>query len=295
MKRNVAFILAVLILVLSCGFVAVFDIMCTAQPGDIVKIDEHLVEIEDPLNKSMLDYASKLFSKVHDENFPDSNCYFVLIPDKYRYLTDKQYEYDEFYDYLESELSFCKFIPVYDLLCADDYYRTDPHIKQDCFLDVSQRVLGNMGKKSDAEFTTVSVSTPFIGNYAHRSNKKVESDSLFYLQADYIKSFWFDEKVKTYDAEKLTTDEPYEFFLSGNQPVVTIENKMAKNEDRLIIFRDSFACSAAPIIAQDYSQVVLVDLRYIMSDHLTQYVDFENADVLFMYSTTLMNNSLTMR
>ncbi len=294
MKRSVAFILAVLILVLSCAFVAVTD-MCKPESGDIVKINDHLVEIEDPMNTNMLDYAVKLFSDVYDENFPDSDCYFVLIPDKYRYLADKRSEYDEFYDYLSGKLDFAQFIPVYDFLSSDDYYRTDPHIKQECLVDVSQQILAKMGKESKAKFTMVSVSTPFKGNYAHRSNLKVESDSLFYLKADYITNFWIDERVKTYDVEKLTTDEPYEFFLSGNQPVVTINNKMCKNGDRLIVFRDSFACAFAPLLAEDYSQVVLVDLRYIMSDNLKDYVDFENADVLFMYSTTLMNNSLTMR
>ena len=101
--------------------------------------------------------------------------------------------------------------------------------------------------------------------------------------------------MSIYDFEKLETDDPYEFFLSGNQSVVTIKNEKSESDKRLVIFRDSFASSFAPLLSENYSEIVLIDLRYIMSDMIGEYVDFENADILFMYSTRLINNSLCMR
>ena len=62
-----------------------------------------------------------------------------------------------------------------------------------------------------------------------------------------------------------------------------------------MIFRDSFGSSIAPIMSTAYSEIVLIDLRYIMSESLSEYVDFENADVLFLYSTLLLNNSMSMK
>ena len=76
---------------------------------------------------------------------------------------------------------------------------------------------------------------------------------------------------------------------------MTIKNPNAENDRKLVIFRDSFASSFAPLLSENYSEIVLIDLRYIMSDMVREYVDFENADVLFMYSTRLINNSLCMR
>jgi hypothetical protein len=81
----------------------------------------------------------------------------------------------------------------------------------------------------------------------------------------------------------------YELFLGGNSPLVTIENPNAKEEKELVIFRDSFASSLAPLLIPGYSKISLVDIRYMQSDYVGNFVDFENADVLFLYSPSLLN------
>ncbi len=296
MKRTVAFLLAVIALVMSCVFVVLTDDNSPKRNNDdIVEIDGSLVEIEPPMNKTMADYAVRLFSRIHDECLSSNDCYFMLIPDKYKYLADKKAEYDEFYDYMSTSLYFATAIDVYDLLSETDYYRTDPHIKQECLVDVAKKILQSTGREYSENYVEKTVDTPFYGNYFHRSKLSVPPDELTYLTNDTIESLTTDEGVSIYDFEKLSTDEPYEFFLSGNQTVVTINNDSAKEDKRLIVFRDSFASAIAPLLCEGYSQVVLVDLRYIMSDYLKEYVDFENADVLFMYSTTLINNSFSMK
>jgi hypothetical protein len=77
--------------------------------------------------------------------------------------------------------------------------------------------------------------------------------------------------------------------------VITIKNKENESGRRLVVFRDSFGSSIAPLWIEGYSEIVLVDLRYIPSDMLEEYVDFTNADVLFLYSTMMLNNSRAMR
>ena len=84
-------------------------------------------------------------------------------------------------------------------------------------------------------------------------------------------------------------------FLSGNQALVTVKNPVNTTGDRLIIFRDSFGSSIAPLLAEGYSEVILIDLRYVSSDMLGSFVDFAGADVLFMYSTLLLNSSLALK
>ena len=56
-----------------------------------------------------------------------------------------------------------------------------------------------------------------------------------------------------------------------------------------------YGSSLAPLLASGYRTITLVDLRYLSSDQLDQYIDFEDQDVLFLYSTLLLNNSLSMR
>jgi len=46
---------------------------------------------------------------------------------------------------------------------------------------------------------------------------------------------------------------------------------------------------------EDYKTVTLVDIRYVSSAYLEQVFQFDNQDVLFLYSTTLLNNSMALR
>ena len=84
--------------------------------------------------------------------------------------------------------------------------------------------------------------------------------------------------------------DPYEFFLEGNNPLVFIENDMADNDDTLVIFRDSFGSSIGPLLARGYKKTVLVDLRLINEELLGEYIDFKECDVLFLYSTLILNS-----
>ena len=69
-----------------------------------------------------------------------------------------------------------------------------------------------------------------------------------------------------------------------------IENPNATTDRELIVFRDSFGSSLTPLLVQDYKTVTLVDLRYIPTDALGEKLSFHGQDVLFLYSTTLLNS-----
>ena len=84
-------------------------------------------------------------------------------------------------------------------------------------------------------------------------------------------------------------------FAGGSDALVTIENPDADTERELILFRDSFGSSIAPLFMAGYSKVTLVDIRYIQSSMLGQFIEFDDQDVLFLYSTLLLNNSMGMR
>ena len=95
--------------------------------------------------------------------------------------------------------------------------------------------------------------------------------------------------------DKAVSRDPYEMFLSGNQPIVKVKNELNTSGKKLVMFRDSFGCSLAPLFIDGYSEITLVDLRYVPSGMLADHVDFEDADILFIYSTMMLNNSLAMK
>ena len=89
---------------------------------------------------------------------------------------------------------------------------------------------------------------------------------------------------------------PYDIFLSGAKSLLTIYNPKALNNKELIIFRDSFGSSIAPLMLKGYSKITLVDLRYLSTDLLSNYIDFStNQDVLFLYNIVILNNSYMLK
>jgi len=85
----------------------------------------------------------------------------------------------------------------------------------------------------------------------------------------------------------------YELYLGGSHAVLTIENPEAEGE--LVVFCDSFGQSMAPLLAQGFGKTTLVDIRYIQSAMVGAFADFEHADILFLYSTSMLNNSTAMK
>ena len=98
-----------------------------------------------------------------------------------------------------------------------------------------------------------------------------------------------------YDLKRAEGKDPYELFLSGPLSLITIQNPQAGTDRRLVLFRDSFGSSIAPLLIEDYAQITLVDIRYIQPGFLNGMVDFEGCDVLFLYSTLVLNHSETLK
>jgi len=94
-----------------------------------------------------------------------------------------------------------------------------------------------------------------------------------------------------YDTEKLTSLDSYDVFLSGPSSYIEIENRSVNDDSTLILFRDSFGSSIAPLLTPYYNKIIMVDLRYMDFKFVQEKLNFENADVLFLYSTLIINSS----
>ena len=56
-----------------------------------------------------------------------------------------------------------------------------------------------------------------------------------------------------------------------------------------MIFRDSFGANIIPLLAEGYSSIYVVDIRYIMPDVAAKVIGgFDGRDVLFLYSATVL-------
>lgn len=265
------------------------------ENNNIFVKDGHISKIEYPLSIDMLDYAISLFTKIYDKHLQQNNVYITIIPDKNKYIADLKMDYDKLEDYVYEGLDFCTPISIDNFLSAEDYYYTDSHWKQENIVDVAQHIANSMGTSIPGDYDVFTLETSFNGVYAGQSALKCEPDVIKYLQNDTIKNLEVTGAKAVYDKSKADSKDPYEFFMSGNQPFVKIKNPNNSSSKRLVVFRDSFASSLMPLLSQGYSEVVMVDLRYTNSSLLEKIVDFSNADVLFLYSASLLNNSTSMR
>lgn len=267
--------------------------------NDIFEAEGHISKLEYPMNTKMLDHAIMLFTKIKDKYLADNDIYFAVIPDKNRFLAEANgylsVDYETLSQYVKEGMDFAEYIEISDLLEADDYYYTDTHWRQDKVVDVAERIATAMGVDISDNYVANTLNNPFYGVYAGQSALKCNPDKIIYLTSEVTEKVELEGANAVYDMGKADGRDPYEMFLSGNQPIVTMKNSENTSGKRLIMFRDSFGSSIAPLFAKGYSEITLIDLRYVSSEMLGQFVNFENADILFLYSTLLLNNSLAMK
>ena len=275
--------------------------------GGLYLSDGYISKLEYPLDEEMIKYASDKFVAVKDKYLSESggNVYMSVVPDKNMFLAEKSGHLSLDYDMLTKILRSgtdgqgIEYIDIYQLLDAGDYYRTDTHWRQEKITDVADKLLSEMGaERTGAKYTERELDTPFYGVYYGQAAIPVKPDRIKYLESDILSDCTVDvlgatgNGVKSvYNMEKAGGKDPYEMFLSGAQSIITIENPHFEGEKKLVVFRDSFGSSLAPLLIEGYSKITLVDIRYIDSSLIGSYVDFENTDALFIYSTIMLNTA----
>ncbi len=266
----------------------------------------HISKLDDAQSEDMMDYAANKFLEIKNKFLKNDNIYFAIVPDKNFILAPEggypSLDYDAFIEGMKSRTQYMKYIDVSLMLSLDDYYKTDSHWRQENITDIAGYIANEMGTDIPMEYTENTLENPFYGVYAGQSSLPVKPDEIKYLTNDVMSAFKVTyygngnpESGEMYDMKKAFGKDPYEMFLSGSMPVVTIENPNLENEKELIIFRDSFGSSIAPLIAQGYKKTTVIDIRYIQSGFIGNFAEFENADTLFLYSTSLLNNSTAMK
>lgn len=267
--------------------------------------DGHIAAIDYPFDESSVDYAASRFEYIYSNFLNSTNrVFFSVIPDKSGLLYKKAgvlgYDSTLIASRLEKKLPFASYIDIIHTLNADDYYKTDSHWKQQSIIDTANVLTRALGVTIPQSYQKHNSSTPFYGVYYGQAAIGSKADSISYLTNSLISSFKvFDhqnnKEIPVYDTARLDGRDPYETFLSGALSLITIENPSAQTKKQLVMFRDSFGSSIAPLIAQGYSKVTLVDIRYISPSYVCTLIDFTNADVLFMYSSSVLNSSDTIK
>lgn len=262
-------------------------------------------KLDSQLDQKQVDYFVTKFQTLRRQLFPDSNVWCAVVPDKNYYLTEgtsyPRMDYDTLLDTVRQGLSWAEYVDLTGVLSAEDYYSTDSHWRQECLSGVRNTLAQTMGLTlSDWDSYTVAELRGFYGVYYGQAALPMAADTLRYLEnevtaAAVVTGPELDGAQGVYDPERVSGLDGYDVFLHGAQAVVTVENPLAETQRELVIFRDSYGSSLAPLLLDGYSRVTLVDIRYVASQYLSEVVDFHGQDVLILYSTTVINTASILR
>lgn len=285
---------------------SVRDLFGEKDNNGIYVADGYAAKLDDTIHEDSLDHAADRFRYVYETYLKDTgaNVYLSVIPDKNYFLAAENgypaMDYEKFFALMRQKVDFADYIDLTGTLSLSSYYRTDLHWRQEMLAPTAKALADAMGVSLTVDFTEVTLDTPFYGVYRGQSALPMEPDRLAYLTNSVIEGcrvydYENSEYLPVYTLEKADGSDPYEIFLSGPKSLLRIENPNAQAERRLLVFRDSFAASLLPLLAEGYSEITLADIRYLSPSMLGKFIDFTVQDVLFLYSTSVLNDSSTIK
>ena len=265
--------------------------------------DGYAAKMEYPLNETSVSNAITRFGELYEMYLTDCDVRFALVPDKGCYLAEDagalSMDYDALYRRMEESLPWAELIDLRDSLSIESYYRTDTHWSQEAIVPAAQQIADSLGV-TVPEFTRQTLPRPFYGVYYGQAALPMEPDQLHYLTNEVLENCTVkchDNGLESevYDMTKLESRDLYDVFLSGGAAVLEITNPAGIEGKELIVFRDSFGSAMVPLLLNDYAKVWVLDTRYVNPGMLGSFVEFQSQDVLFLYSTLILNSSSALR
>lgn len=285
-----------------------FDIISgKRERNNIYIMKDRLAEKLAEPDYSLIDKSIASINTFSEEN--DVPVYVMLVPTSAEIYSDQlpynaegvsqkniiDYTYKNLADDVTS-------INVYSNLMQEKdnyiYYRTDHHWTS----FGAYTAYSSAGKKMG--YTPVSLNSydiehagsDFYGTFFSKTlYNKVEPDTLdiYHCSSGFpvtevcvTKEFGTEPEIyeSMYFREYLEAKDKYSAFFGTNQPMVTVKSESTGG--KLLVIKDSYAHSYIPFLTQHYSEITMIDLRYIQ----TSYKDVINISdynqVLFLYNAS---------
>ncbi len=272
--------------------------------NDFYIVEGNAVKMEYPLREESLTHATQRFQAVYDRYLQGMKVYQTVVPDKnYFYGSETghlQMDYSAMTEFLKKGFPQAQYLDLFSLLSKEDYYHTDPHWRQERLVPVASALFEGMGLPASGQWKESVLNDDFKGAYSGQTGLPLKKDALTVLEQPWMQDCVVydhqnNRQISFYDMEKATGRDPYETYLSGSLSLISVENPKATTDRELILFRDSFGSAIAPLLAEHYKKITLVDIRYIQPAMLEQFIEFKDQDVLFLYSTLVPNTSETLK
>lgn len=278
------------------------ELSTKGEYNNLYLYDDYIIEEIFPLNSNSINNLTSKINYIKDTYLNDnSNIYYTIIPDK-NYFVNKgnlKLDYNKLQDMMKSNLTNLNYINIFDKLTLDNYYKTDTHWKEEDLFNVANTIANQMNFDITNN-NVVNTITTFKGSYAGRLSVTKDIDTIKTISnPSTLNSSVYNYETKKYtdiyDYTKINSLDKYDIYLSGAVPIIDIINNNSSSDKELIVFRDSYGSSLIPLLIEGYKKITVIDIRYISSKILNKYIDFNDQDVLFMYSILTINNSFSIR
>ncbi len=173
------------------------------------------------------------------------------------------------------------------------YYKTDHHWTTPAAFKAYEKLGGNLSyAPADESNFNKTVYNDFYGTtYSSSGYFLSEPDTLEVWESHSDKSITVQihegAEVKTFGSmyfyDHLTEPDMYPVFLDGNHALVKIKNPHATG-GKLLVIKDSYAHALVPFLAENYSEIVMIDMRYY-KESVSELCENEGiTDALVLYS-----------
>ena len=278
------------------------ELSTKGEYNNLYMYDDYIVEEIFPLNTNSINNLTNKINYIKNAYLNNnSNIYYTIIPDK-NYFVNKgnlKLDYNKLQDMMKNNLTNLNYINIFDKLTLDNYYKTDTHWKQEDLFNVANTIANQMNFALTNN-NVVNTVTTFKGSYAGRLSVTKDIDTIKTISNpstlnSSVYNYETKKYTKIYDYDKLKSLDKYDIYLSGASSIIDIVNPTSNSNKELIVFRDSYGSSLIPLLIDGYKKITVIDIRYVSSRILNNYIKFNNQDVLFMYSILTINNSFSMR
>lgn len=279
------------------------ELSTKGEYNNLYLYDDYIIEEIFPLNSNSINNLTNKINYIKDTFLNDnSNIYYTIIPDKNYFVNNGnlKLDYNKLQDMMKSNLTNLNYINIFDKLTLDNYYKTDTHWKEEDLFNVANTIANQMNFDITNNNNVVNTITTFKGSYAGRLSVTKDIDTIKTISnPSTLNSSVYNYETKKYtdiyDYTKINSLDKYDIYLSGAVPIIDIINNNTSSDKELIVFRDSYGSSLIPLLIEGYKKITVIDIRYISSKILNKYIDFNDQDVLFMYSILTINNSFSIR
>ena len=203
-------------------------------------------------------------------------------------------------EYIYDNINF-NTINVYDILIKQNeyyqmYYRLDHHWTSYGAYYAYQEYCkaNNIDFLSINDFEIEEITRDFNGTLYSKSNdysKKPDSIHLFTPKNNNYEVEYVYSNTKTdtlYELSYLEKKDKYSLFLDNNHPLIIVTNNDIKNNNEIVIIKDSYANSFVPFIVNHFKKVHVIDPRFYqekISEYIQNNKNIKDALILYNMNT----------